>query len=109
MSRMAQVRDLGTFHQWAYKKGHSTELLLVKITDDWRPALDQKYVEGEVFVDFRKAVDASPQSVLLRKNQSLGVSGDLWCWTTDYLSGRTQATRINGCQSQGMPVTFGVP
>ena len=30
-------------------------------------------------------------------------------WKTPYLSGRTQVTTINGCQSQAMPVTFGVP
>ena len=53
------------------------------ITDDWRPVLDKKYFEGEVFVDFRKAFDAS-----------LGVAGDLWCWKTDYLSGGTQVTTI---------------
>ena len=64
-------------HQWAYKKGHSTELLLVKITDDWRRELDKKYVVDVVFVDFRNAFDAIPHSVLLRKLQSLGVAGDL--------------------------------
>ena len=30
-------------------------------------------------------------------------------WITDYLSGRTQVTTINGRQSQAMPVSFGVP
>ena len=44
-------QGLGNPHQWAYKKGHSTELLLAKITDDWRQALNQKYVVGVVFVD----------------------------------------------------------
>ena len=84
-------------HQWAYKKGHSTVLLLVKITDDWRRALDKNYVVGVVFVHFRKAVDAIPYSILLRKRQSLGVAGDLWCLITDYLS---------GSQPQAMSVTF---
>ena len=51
-------QGLGNPHQWVYKKGHSTEQLLVKITDDWRRALDKKYVVGAVFVDFRKAFDA---------------------------------------------------
>ena len=37
------------------------------------------------------------------------MAGDLWCWIRDYLSKRTQVTAINGCQSQAMPVTFGVP
>lgn len=45
-------QGLGNPHQWAYKKGHSTELLLVKITDDWRQAIDKKHVVGVVFVDF---------------------------------------------------------
>ena len=102
-------QGLGNPHQWEYKKGYSTELLLVKITDDWRRTLDMKYVVGVIFVDFCKAFDAIPHSILLRKLQGLGVAGDLWCWIRDYLSGRTQVTTINGCQSQAMPVTFGVP
>ena len=95
--------------QWAYKKSHSTELLLVKITDDWRRALDKNYVVGVVFVHFRKAFDAIPHSILLRKLYSLGVAWDLWSWIRDYLSGRTQVTTINGFQTRAMPVTFGVP
>ena len=61
------VQGLRNPHQWAYKKGHSTEPLLVKITDELRRALDMKYAVDEVFVDFQKAFDASPYSVLLRK------------------------------------------
>ena len=101
-------QGLGNHHQWEYKKGHSTELLLVKITDDWRRALDRKYIVGVIFVDFRKVFDAIRHSILLRKLQSLRVAGNLWCWIRDCLSGRTQVT-INGCQSHAMPVSFGVP
>ena len=68
-------QGLGNPHQWAYKKGHSTELLLVKITDDWRRELDKKYIVGVIFVDFRKAFDAIPHSILLRKLQSLVLLG----------------------------------
>ena len=81
----------------------------MKITDDSRRAMDKKYIVGVVFVDFRKAFDAIPHSILLRKLQSLGAAGNLWCWIRDYLSGRTQVTTINGCQSHAMPVTLGVP
>ena len=38
----------------------------------WRRALDKKYVVGVMFVDFRKAFDAIPHSILIRKLQS-------WC------------------------------
>ena len=59
-------QGLGNPHQWAYKKGYSTQLLLVKIMDDWRRALDKKYVVGVVFVDFRKVFDVIPHSILLQ-------------------------------------------
>ncbi|PFX17833.1 putative RNA-directed DNA polymerase from transposon BS [Stylophora pistillata] len=101
-------QGLGNPNQWAYTQSHSTELLLVKITDDWRQAIDKKHVVGMVFVDFRKAFDAIPHSILLRKLQSW------WSWglmvlDKGYLSGRTQVTTINECQSQSVLVTFGVP
>ena len=101
--------DLSHNHQWAYKKGHSTELLLVKMTENWRRALDNNLVVGVVFVDFRKAFDSISHPVLLRKLQELGISGDLWCWVKNYLSNRHQVTVINGCMSESMPVKFGVP
>ena len=100
--------DLGNIHQWAYKKGHSTELLLVKMTEDWRRALDNLVV-GIVFVDFLKAFDSISHHILLQKLQGLGIAGDLWCWIKDYLSNRSQVTIVNGCSSASMPVKFGVP
>ena len=67
-------------HQWAYEKGHSTQLLLAKMTKDWRSALDRKLVVGVAFIDFRKAFDSLPHNILLYKLQSLGIADDLWCW-----------------------------
>ena len=42
-----------TDKQWAYRKGYSTELLLVHITEIWRSAIDSNKVVGIVLVDFR--------------------------------------------------------
>ena len=90
-------------------KGHSTELLLVKMTEEWRRALDNNLVVGVVFVDFRKAFDSISHPVLLRKLQELGVSGNIWSWIKNYLSNRYQVTVINGHTSKSLPVKFGVP
>ena len=70
--------------QWVYKKGHSTELLLVKMTKNWRTALDKNQVVG----DFKKAFDSVSHALLLQKLQRLGIAGDLWLWIMDYLNDR---------------------
>ena len=101
--------NLGNSHQWAYKKGHSTELLLVKMVDDWRCALDKNLIVGIVFVDFRKAFDSIPHDVLLHKLQVVGVAGNLWSWIKDYLADRSLVTIVNGVKSDALPVRFGVP
>lgn len=50
--------QLITDKQWAYRRGHSTELLLVHLTEIWRTALDSDSVVAAAFVDFRKAFDS---------------------------------------------------
>ena len=101
--------DLSSSNHWAYRKGYSTELLLVKMTEDWRRALDRNVVVGIVFVDFQKAFDSISHLLLLQKLQGLGIAGDLWSWIKDYLYNRTQVTVINGIQSNRKTVKFGVP
>ena len=57
---MSLDRDgVGNSHQWTYKKGHSTELLLMKITET-RLALENNYVVGVFFLDIRTAFDPIP-------------------------------------------------
>jgi hypothetical protein len=53
--------NLAIITNGVYKEGHSTDLLLVKMTEDWRRALDNNLVVGVVFVDPTKAFD-SPRS-----------------------------------------------
>ena len=49
------TRNLLHDRQWAYKKGKSTEQLLIQITEKWRTAVDRKLLVGVLFVDFTKA------------------------------------------------------
>ena len=101
--------NLAIITNGVYKEGHSTDLLLVKMTEDWRRALDNNLVVGVVFVDFIKAFDSISHPVLLRKLEEQDISGDLWSWIENYLLNSHQVTVINGCISKSMPVKFGVP
>ena len=58
---------LVTDHQWAFRKGYSTKLLLTHLTETRRHALDANRVVGVVFVDFQKAFDSVSHSTLITK------------------------------------------
>ena len=60
--------DLSSKNQREYKKDYKTEMLLVKMTEDWRTALDSNLVGGILFVDFRKAFDSKSHSCTAAKN-----------------------------------------
>ena len=48
--------------QWGFRKGRSTELLLLHMTEKWRFALNQGKSIGVIFLDFQKAFDCFPSS-----------------------------------------------
>ena len=102
--------NLVTDKQWAYHEGHSTELLLVHLSEIWRTAIDADKVVAVAFVDFRKAFDCVSHAILLHKlNFQFGVQGSLLSWLTDYLTDRTQFSVVNGQHSTVLNVTCGIP
>lgn len=98
-----------TERQWAHRKGHSTELLLIKITEEWKAQLANGNFIATAFIDFRKAFDSISHDVLLKKLQAFGITGDLYHWIENYLMCRKQYTLINGECSEYADVTHGVP
>ena len=57
--------NLITPSQWAYRKGHSTELLLIHLAEKWRRFVDSGLKVAVAFVDFKKAFDSVSHSHLL--------------------------------------------
>ena len=44
--------------QSGFRPGHSTQDLLIKVTEDWKFALDRDEIVGITFIDLRKAFDS---------------------------------------------------
>jgi len=101
---------LFTDKQQTYRKNHSTQLLLVHLTEYWRQALERNLVVATAFVDFRKAFDCVSHKILSSKlKHRFGVEGHLLYWLTDYLNQRSQITVVNSAQSKKLKVTCGIP
>lgn len=64
--------------QQAYKEGHFTELLLVKMTDDWRRALANNETVRIVFVDFKKSVPFHIHLGYFKSYKAPGTFGCEW-------------------------------
>ena len=56
-----------------FLKGHSCCTALLKITEDWREALDERQTVSSVSIDLSKAFDTICYCLLLRKSEAYGI------------------------------------
>ena len=62
-----------------------------------------------VYLDLSKAFDKVSHNPLLHKLEMCGISGTLLSWFWSYLTDRQQRVVIDGCFSNWLPMTPGVP
>ena len=80
-----------TQFQSGFQPNHSTEDVLIRrMSEDWRQDVGQGKAIAAVFIDFSKAFDSIEHPLLLTKLQSIGVNNKALDWFKDYLSNRRQ-------------------
>ena len=104
-----EAQNLLSDNQWGFRKNHSTEGLLLHLTDTWKWALDNNLKVGVLFIDFRKAFDSVNHTILLQKLKAVGISGNLLSWMGSYLLNRDQFVQVNEVKSDTSSIKFGVP
>ena len=95
--------------QSGFRKGHSTETALIKITDDLLFNLDKDKVSGMILVDYQKAFDMVDHNILLEKLVAYGLENRELQWCQSYLSQRKQVVQIGNTASSEMFIKNGVP
>ncbi len=80
--------------QSGFRPHHSTMDALLKVTDNFRKALDANELLGAVFIDLSKAFDSIDHELLLQKLESYGIHDSGLRWFQNYLSGRRQGYNI---------------
>ena len=96
--------------QSAYRKCHSTETALLRVTNDVMMNMNRQHVTLLVMLDLSSAFDTVDHDILLRRlNHEFGIKGRVLEWFTSYLNKRSQFISVNGGRSRLFDVSCGVP
>ena len=101
--------DLLANEQSGFRKMHSCQTALTKLTEKWISDIDNGNVTGAVLLDFRKAFDLVNHEVLLNKLRYYNFEDKSLSWLQSYLSNRTQTVHIGNTHSNPAPISCGVP
>jgi hypothetical protein len=97
-----------TRHQHGFIAKRSTTTNLLECLNDWSIALKDHHSVTVAYIDFSKAFDTVCKSKLLCKLSALGITGNLLLWINNFLTGRTQCTRVGSSYSQTAPLISGI-
>ena len=92
-----------------FRKGHSCQHVLLRLTEEWRKQLDNNKVFGALFMDLSKAFDCLPHDLLLAKLEAYGFDIHTLRLFQSYLSKRKQFVNIHGFMSDILEILSGVP
>ena len=97
-------------HQSAYRRCHSTETALLRVTSDALLAADRGMVTLLGMLDLSSAFDCVNHQILLnRLEHSFGISSAALSWIRTYLDDRVQRVRYGGATTGWSSVACGVP
>ena len=101
--------DIISPSQFGFRKGKSTEHALIEVLEFLYAAIDDRQYSIGIFIDYRKAFDTVPHSILLRKLERYGIRGVALDLFHSYLCNRKQVVRINNTYSNEVTINVGVP
>lgn len=96
-------------NQFGFRHSKSTTDAIETLVSHVVQKLDNKKKCLGIFLDLAKAFDTVSIPILIHKLECLGVRGVPLQLLTDYLSKRSQVTRVGGVLSGGLGISYGVP
>ncbi len=108
-THLASPNLLATF-QSVLGRRHTTETVVVRITNDILSSNESGKVTASVLLDLSAAFDTIDHEILLsRLENDMGITGTALSWFRSYLTGRSQVVSCSGHTSSSRPVTCGAP
>ena len=103
------AKDILSSSHYGFHKAMSTSHAGVELIEDISNATENKKHAIGVFIDLKKAFDTVDHEMLIKKLNFYGVRGVGNDLIKRYLTNREQFVEINGCTSELLNVTLGVP
>ena len=101
--------ELASLRQHGFTVGKSVTTNLLEVMNIWTEALMHNIPIDVLYLDYQKAFDSVPHLRLVKQVNSFGITGKASKWIQAFLSNRKQKVRVNGAESQWVPVLSGIP
>ena len=92
-----------------FRKGHSTETALLRITDTILSTLNSNTCCQLILLDLSSAFDTLDHNILISRLTLMGISGLALKWFTSYLTIRNMSIMIDKSYSPLSPLNHGIP
>jgi len=93
----------------AYRKMHSCETNLIRVTEDWKKAMDNKECVAVLSTDMSKAFDSLHHALMIKKLEAYGFSHTSLELMRSYFQERKNRVKINGVTSSWKDQSRGCP
>ena len=77
-----------------YRQNYSTQHALIRLLEEWREGLDNKFVVRFAFMDLSKAFDCIPHDLLIVKLKAYGFDDYLVYYLYSYVDNRKQCVCV---------------
>lgn len=95
--------------QSGFRQKHSCETALNMVIASWKEEMAARRRIVCVFLDFKRAFETIDREILLVKLESYGVKDRELRWFREFLSNRTQRTKVGKSVSDALRIDLGVP
>ena len=95
--------------QHGFRERYSTITEILSFYDSVLTFLEEGHAVDAIYLDFAKAFDKVDHQILLKKAESVGITGNLLRWIRTFLTNRQQQVRVGNVLSSKEWVRSGVP
>ena len=107
LNNFLEVNDILHPLQFGFRRKHSTQHMLLSMTEKIRKTIDNGDFGCGIFIDLKKDFDTVNHSILSKKLEHYGIQGIFLKWFKSYLSNCKQYVSVNGCLLRNLSYHMG--